>query len=115
MSPCDNVHFDEAESQVSTDTESDSESQCTDRALQEIRGDLIVDSQQQRQHFFVPPRGDQENDTDDHVHQDDGGSCVDKTEPLPPNVSSLLDQKLLSRCPHGATEILSLITLIRCS
>lgn len=46
MSPCNNVHFDEAESHVSTNTKSDSESQCTDRALQEIRGDLIVDSQQ---------------------------------------------------------------------
>ena len=91
MSPCGNFHFDEAESQVSTDIESDFESQCTDRALQDIRGDLITDSQKQRRHFFVPPRGDQQNDVDDHLHQDDRGSCTKRTDPLPPNVSSLLE------------------------
>ena len=91
MSPCGNFHFDEVESQVSTDTESDSKSQCTYRALQDIRGDLIADSQQQRQHFFVPPRGDQQDDVHDHLHQDDGGSCAERTDPLPPNISSLLE------------------------
>jgi hypothetical protein len=91
MSPHGSVHFDEAESQVSTDTKSDSESQCTDRVLQYIRGDLIADSQQQRQHFFVAPRGDQQDDADGHLHQDDGGSCAERTEPLPLNISSMLE------------------------
>ena len=100
MSPCGNVHFDEAESQVSTNTESDSKSQCTDKALQEIRGDLVVNSQQQRQHFFVPPRGDQQDDDDDYLHQDDGGSCAERAEPLPPNISSLLElPEIVVRAP----------------
>lgn len=78
---------------MSTDTESDVESDSTDKALQEIRGEMIPDSQEQRQHFFVPRPGDAEDENDegdDQLEEDDGESCGVE-QPLPPSISSLLE------------------------